>query len=199
MNRFHEVNELYDGTLNQIHNFMYATEISLNESFTFRDAMKQEDRLKFVEAMEKEINDHEKGNHWTVVHRNTLPPKAKPIKAIWSFKRKRKPDGKLLKHKARLCAQGGMQRWGDSYWETYAPVVNMLTVRLVLVIAKLHKLDSKAIDFVLAFSQADLKEDIWMSLPIGFQLDGKTEAGSEHYYVLKLNKSLYGLKQASFN
>ena len=81
---------------------MYATEISSNESFTFCDAMKQEDRMKFVEAIEKEISDHEDGNHWSVVHRNTLPPKAKPIKAIWSFKRKGKPDGGFLKHKARL-------------------------------------------------------------------------------------------------
>ena len=75
----------------------------------------------------------------------------------------------------------------------------MLTVRLILIIAKLHKLDSKAIDFVLAFPQADLKEDIWMSLPVGFQVDGQTEDDSDRNYVLKLNKSLYGLKQASFN
>ena len=178
---------------------MYATEISSNESFTFCDAMKQEDRMKFIEAIEKEISDHEDGNHWSVVHMNTLLPKAKPIKAIWSFKQKRKPDGELLKDKARLCAHGGMQRWGNSYWETYAPVVNILTVCLVLVIAKLHKLDSKAIDFVLAFPQADLKEDIWMSLPVGFQVDGQTEEDSDWNYVLKLNRSLYGLKQASFN
>ena len=173
---------------------MYATKISSNECFTFREAMKQEDKLEFIQAMEKEISDHEEGRHWSVVRRDTLPQNARPIKAIWSFKRKRKPDGQLLKHKARLCAHGGMQRWGESYWETYSPVVNMLTVRLILVIAKLHKLDSKAIDFVLAFPQADLKEDIWMQLPIGFQVEGQTEADSERHYVLKLNKSLYGLK-----
>eukprot|EP00957_Ditylum_brightwellii_P064913 4924541-Ditylum_brightwellii.AAC.1 len=78
--------------------------------------------------MEKEINDHEDHNHWHVVNCDTLPAKAKPIKAIWSFKRKRAPDGLLLKHKAQMCAHGGMQQWGDSYWETYYPVVNMLTV-----------------------------------------------------------------------
>ena len=52
----------------------------------------------------------------------------------------------------------------------------MLSVRLILAIDKLHNLDSKAIDFVLAFPQADLQEDIWMYLPIGFQVDGHTEA-----------------------
>ena len=162
MNRYHEVNELYDGTLNSVHHYMYTTDIAANDSFTFRNAMKQEDKMSFVAAMEKEIADHEAGNHWSVVHRDTLPNRARPIKAIWSFKRKRKPDGELLKHKARLCAHGGMQKWGDSYWETYSPVVNMLSVRLILALTKIHKLESKAIDFVLAFPQADLKVDIWM-------------------------------------
>ena len=92
-----------------------------------------------------------------------------------------------------------MQQWGDSYWETYSPVVNILTVRLILAIAKIHNLDSKAIDFVLAFHQAGLKEDIWMQLPVGFQIDGQTEAESEKCYFLKLNKIFYGLKQGSLN
>ena len=98
--------------------------------------MKQEDKMSFVDAMEKEILDHKNGEHWSIVHRNTLPNKARPIKAIWSFKRKRKPDGELLKHKASLCAHRGMQKWGDSYWETYSPVVIMLTVRLILAIGE---------------------------------------------------------------
>ena len=188
--RFHEVNELYDGTINKVHHLLCSTDITTNETFTFREAMRQEDKLSFVDAMEKEILDHEEGCHWSIVHRSTLPNTARPIKAIWSFKRKRKPDGELLKHKARLCAHGGMQQWGDSYWETYSPVVNMLTVRLILAISKRHNLDSKAIDFVLAFPQADLEEDIWMQLPIGFQVEGQTEAESDKNYVLKLNKNL---------
>ena len=52
---------------------------------------------------------------------------------------------------------------------------------------------------MLVFPQADLEEDIWMYLPIGFQVDGHTEAGSERSFLLKLNKNLYGLKQGSYN
>ena len=115
MNRFHEVNELYEGTLNEVHHLLYATEISFNDSFTFRNATKQDDKLDFVDAMEKEISDHEKGGHWSIVHHDTLPNRARPIKAIWSFKRKRKPDGELLNNKALLCAHGRMQQWGNSY------------------------------------------------------------------------------------
>ena len=45
MNRFHEVNELYDGILNEVHHFLYSTEISSKKCFTFQNAMKQEDKL----------------------------------------------------------------------------------------------------------------------------------------------------------
>ena len=75
----------------------------------------------------------------------------------------------------------------------------MLTVRLILAIAKIHNIDSKAIDFVLAFPEADLKEDIWIQLPVGFKFDSQTEAEFDKCYVLKLNNNLYGIKQGSFN
>ena len=76
MKRFHEVNELCDGTLDEVHHLLYHTDISTNESFTFRNAMKQDDKLEFVDTMEKEISDYEKGKHWSIVHRDTLPHKA---------------------------------------------------------------------------------------------------------------------------
>ena len=74
--------------------------------------MKQEDRMLFVEAMGKEINDHEEGKHWTIVQRLLVLATVKTIKAIWSFKRKRKSDSELLKHRAQIGAHGGMQQWG---------------------------------------------------------------------------------------
>jgi hypothetical protein len=116
--------------------------------------------------------------------------------SIWSFKRKQYPDGTLNKHKARLCAHGGMQTWGQNYWETHAPVVNWASVCILLAVAKIHGLSSKSIDFGLAFPQADLEVPVFMELPLGFDAPD-----SQHWklYVLQLNKSLYGLKQAGYN
>jgi hypothetical protein len=195
--RIDEANEHCDGTLNEFHFISLLTDTSSNEVFTYHQAQKQDDWIQFVEAMEKEVEDHEGRGHWILVPRSTIPSGNKPIKAIWSFKRKRFPDGRLNKHKARLCAHGGMQRWGENYWETYSPVVNMISVKLLLVIAKIHGLKSKSIDFVLAFQQADLDIDIWMELPIGFQTI--EDPDNSQLYVLKLKKNVYGLKQASFN
>ena len=67
-----------------------------------------------------------------------------------------------MKYKARLCAHGGQQMYGVNYWETYSPVVNWISVRLLLTICHLHKLESESIDFVLAFPQADIDLDIYI-------------------------------------
>ena len=85
MNWFYEVNELYNGTLNKIHHFMYSTDITTNKCFTFLNAMKQEDKMSFSEAMENKISDHEARGHWSVVPFDNLPNKTRPTKAIWSF------------------------------------------------------------------------------------------------------------------
>ena len=128
-----------------------------------------------------------------------MPVGAKTILSIWSFKRKRIPDGTISKYKARLCAHGGMQSWGVDYREMYAPVVNWMSVRFILTVAKIHELDTKVIDFVLAFPQAKLDVDVFMEIPAGMVLSGHPGSFYRGKYVLKLNKSLYGLKQASAN
>ena len=38
------------------------------------------------------------------------------------------PDGRLIKHKARLYANGGMQKLGVKYWDTHALVVNWISI-----------------------------------------------------------------------
>ena len=87
-----------------------------------------------------------------------------------------------------------MQEKGINYWETYAPVVQCMSVRIILTLAAIENLHTKLIDFVLAYPQADLDVDIYTELPQGFNVG--PESGR---YVLKLQKNLYGLKQAGHN
>jgi hypothetical protein len=112
--------------MNQNNFLSFSTGVSSNKVFPYTEAMTQEDAHLFVETMQKEVADHKLQNHWNIVHCSTVPKTAKPIQAIWSFKRKRRPEGTLVKHKARLCAHGGMKQWGTNYWETYSPAVNMV-------------------------------------------------------------------------
>jgi len=191
------VNANFDGTLNAIHHLVLASGKANNEIYTFREMLKEEDSADFIKAMVKEFRDHESRGHWEIVKRNQIPPGIKTIQAIWAFKRKRFPNGELNKHKARLCAHGGMQQWGINYWETYAPVVNWISIRFLLVLSEIVGLESQAIDFVLAFPQAELDVPVYMELPIGLEVTGRPGEGRTH--VLRLRRSLYGLKQASAN
>ena len=82
MNQFHGLNELYNGTLNEVHHCLYSTNISSNECYTFRNLMKQEDKLSLVDAMGKAVTDHEEGDNCSIVHCDTLINRAQPIKEI---------------------------------------------------------------------------------------------------------------------
>ena len=60
------------------------------------------------------------------------------------------------------------------YFETFSLVAKMVSVKVLLVVAAIH---------------GDLDEEVYMALPQGFH--------SQEEVVCRLNKSLYGLKQAS--
>jgi hypothetical protein len=148
--------------------------------------------------MEIELNDHETCNHWTLMLCYDLPIGLKTIMAIWSFKQKQFPKGTLNKHNAQLCAYGGQQTWGQDFWNTYAPVVTWASICLLLIVAKIHGLQSKSINFVLAFLHADLDVPVYMELPVGINPVDVSDIDC-HKYVLMLKKSLYGLKQAGLD
>ena len=87
-----------------------------------------------------------------------------------------------------------MQEKGINYWETYAPVVQWMSVRIMLKLAAIENLHTKSIEFVLAYPQANIDVDIYMELPKGFNMGPKSRR-----YVLELQKNLYGMKQAGHN
>ena len=73
----------------------------------------------------------------------------------------------------------------------------MLTIRILLAPCNIHNLEYKPIDFFLDCPQAELDINIWMELPIGFVID-EVAYGNIRLYVLKSNKSLYGLETKLF-
>ena len=195
VDRFHRLNAHYDGTINAFSTFIFAALNDSNDTYTLKEMLKQNDIANFVEAMVKEVDDHEQRGHWICIPRSRMPKGTSTILSIWSFKHKRLPDGTIVKWKARLCCHGGMQKWGINYWETYAPLVGWASVRLLLIIAAINKIPTKSIDFVLAFPQAKLDVPVYMELPFGFT----PESGNRKGMVLKVVKNLYGLKNAPLN
>eukprot|EP00956_Cyclotella_meneghiniana_P001084 scaffold1265_cov38-Cyclotella_meneghiniana.AAC.11 len=140
----------------------------------------------YWKAAVKEIKTLESMDVWEVVDRTD---DMNVIDSIWAFKLKRFPDGMVKKFKARFSARGDQQLEGVDFFETYAPVVQWTTVRLMLILEILLQFKSKQGDVAAAFVHGKLEnhEKVHIEMPLGFRQQGK---------VLKLKKTLYGLRQS---
>ena len=168
-----------------------------------RSAASKEDNPNYWQAMNgpfaeeywkaavKEIETLEGMNAWTVVERED---DMNVIDSTWAFQLKRHPDGMIEKFKARFCARGDQQVEGVDFFDVFAPVVGWTTVRLLLILEVLLDLKSKQGDVTAAFLHADLpdNENVYVEMPRGFRQKGK----NGKHKVLKLNKTLYGLRQS---
>ena len=95
-----------------------------------------------------------------------------------------------VKAKLRLVARGFRQCKGIDVNETFAPIVSSSCVLLLSAIACERDLDLCRFDVDQAFIQSDLEEGVFLRLLKGCgHLSGKV--------IVRLNKRLYGLKQAS--
>ncbi|KAJ9564428.1 hypothetical protein OSB04_000394 [Centaurea solstitialis] len=95
-------------------------------------------------------------------------PGQRTVGCKWIFKKKTNMDGKVHTYKARLVAKGYTQTQGIDYDETFSPM-----------------------DVKTAFLNGKLTEDVYMAQPEGF------ENAKHPKRVCKLEKAIYGLKQAS--
>ena len=138
--------------------------------------------------MDKEIEALEVNNTWTLT---PLPLGKSVIGYKWVYRVKYLPNGNIERYKARLVAKGFTQKYGLDYSETFFPVAKLVSVRIVLSLAAVKGWFLHQMDVNNAFLHGELLEDVDMCLPPGFHSKG------EHHLVCKLNKSLYGLKQAS--
>ncbi|GJY40787.1 zinc finger, CCHC-type containing protein [Tanacetum coccineum] len=178
---------LVEGSRDQVgsqYSYCYSIE---EDPRTYNEAMQSRDSAFWKEAIDDEIGSIMENNTWVL---SDLPPGCKPLGCKWIFKRKMKVDGTIDKFKARLVIQGFRQKEGIDYFDTYAPVARITTIRLLLALAAIHNLVIHQMDVKTAFLNGDLDEEVYMKQPEGFVMPG-----NEHK-VCKLVKSLYGLKQA---
>jgi hypothetical protein len=169
------------------------------DTLTFAEAMKAEDREEFIKAMHKELGDHIERKHWKVVPIGSIPKGKRALPMVWAMKRKRNPLGEIIKVKARLCAGGHRSIENVDYWDTYAPVVSWSTVRLMIIFALINNWHMESIDFVLAYPQAPIKTDIFMTppkVPLNFEIEDLPHREDRYTKVYKLLQNLYGLKDA---
>ena len=116
----------------------------------FGQAMNGPNTEDFWDASVKEISTLQKLSSWTQVKRQQG---MKVIQSTWAYKIKRFPDGLVRKLKARFCVRGDMQIEGVDFFNTFAPVVQWATVRLLLNLSITLNLETIQVDYVSAFCQ----------------------------------------------
>jgi len=85
---------------------------------------------------------------------------------------------------------GFNQRHDIDYFDRYAPVARIATIRVLIALAAIQKLVIHQMDVKTVFLNGELEEEVYMKLPEGFVIPGQEKK------VCKLIRSLYGLKQA---
>ncbi len=169
--------------------------------------LRSKEREKWLEATKKELDSLKEMKTWRIEERKKQPT----ITARWLWKVKIHPDGSIDKYKTRLVARGFRQIKGINYEETFAPVVRFETIRYLLAYAVQHELPVHHMDVETAFLNGELEEEIYLEIPEGLKIEkGELKLKNEEDYrneekkekkeknekVLKLQKSIYGLKQS---
>ncbi|KAK1650019.1 hypothetical protein QYE76_067824 [Lolium multiflorum] len=155
---------------------------------SYKEAIKSLNSSKWQIAMEDELKSMGSNDVWDLVE---VPNGAKRVGCKWIYKTKYDPKGNIERFKARLVAKGFTQREGIDYKETFSPVSSKDSFRIVMALVAHFDLELHQMDVKTAFLNGDLDEDVYMTQPEGFVVEGK-----EHL-ACRLKKSIYGLKQAS--
>lgn len=140
------------------------------------------------DAMQEEISALEKNGTWDLV---MLPQGKQVVGCKWVFKVKYLADGSVERYKARLVAKGYTQEPGIDYDETFAPVANMRSIRCVLSIAAIKEWPLYQLFVKNAFLYGDLQEEVYMSLPPGFDNSAKPN-------VCRFHQAIVGAPRAWF-
>ena len=96
--------------------------------------MKAHDKDKFEQEMESEIQRLIDKSTFDIVHLSKVPKGKTILNSVWTFKRKTHPSGEIYRYRSRLCVDGSRQQHGVDFSNSYSPVVNWSTIRLLFII-----------------------------------------------------------------
>jgi hypothetical protein len=149
---------------------------------TFQEAITGPNAVEWRASIQKEFNSLIENGTWEKIRRADVPIGYEIIECKWVFKVKANDM-----RKSRLVIKGYRQKEGIDYYETFAAVSRMDSVRSIVASSVLKGWKLHQFDAVTAFLHGDADTTIYMELPEGFKEEG---------YVCRLRRSLYGLKQA---
>ena len=169
-----------------------TTKEDVQEPKSYNEAVNSPQAENWRKAMQTEYNSLMDNNTWTLVNE---PEDQQVLPGKWVYKVKYGADGQVDKLKARYVAKGYAQVEGLDFFDTYAPTCKPETFRILLATAAQKDLQLGQMDVKSAYLHSNIEEEIYLEQPQGFV----KKANSGQKLVCKLNKSIYGLKQAAKN
>jgi hypothetical protein len=137
--------------------------------------------------MQEKFNNFTRNEVWSLVERlmqNVIGTK-------WVFHNKQDENGVVTRNKGWLVVQSFTQVEGLDFGETYAPVVRLESIRILISYATNHDFNLYQMDIKSAFLTGPLQElVVYVEQPLGFDDPKKPN------HVFLLHKALYGLKQS---
>ena len=134
-----------DGTVENTHPYAFSAKFQTHDSDnpTYKDIMRlpEEERKLWYDYMVKELKILRDLGSFNMASR---PSSTNILVSTWAFRKKRYPDRALKKFKARLCVRGYQQIDQLDVFETFAPVVAWITVRILLILLMVLNLKNSA-------------------------------------------------------
>ncbi|KAK2066323.1 hypothetical protein P8C59_000152 [Phyllachora maydis] len=176
---------------------------------TYKQVLKlpRDKRSKWLEAITKEFIQLLELGVFKFLPRSLLPSNRKLITCRNVLKVKKDAKNRPIKYKSRLVARGFIQVEGLDYTVTYASTSIPPTWRILLAIGAVLDWEIEQADFIGAFLNSALREEIYMEVPKGlldlaasnkaiYKLLLKYSYNPSTPNIIKLSKALYSLKQS---
>lgn len=167
--------------------------LSADDDHLWSAALASPEREYWITGAQDELKSLEDLNVFVLVPWSHIPRGQRPLKGKLVCKRKRDDAGNVVRYKVRYVAKGYTQRFGVDYNRTTAPTAHLKSFCALLHIGALLDWDIQQYDIKTAFLHGVLpsSETMFMEQPPGFEAPGKED------WVMRLMKSIYGMKQAS--
>jgi hypothetical protein len=184
-----KLTDWFDDVPTHVEGYAFVAVTSGSEALepqSLAEAKRGSDWIHWEKAIHEELATLRAAGTWKLVE---APAGVNIVGSKWVFRAKKDAGGKVVRYKARLVAQGFSQVPGVDYFDTFAPVARLASIRAVLAFAASENLETGQIDIKGAYLNGELtsNENIFMKQPPGY---------AQGNLVCKLQKTLYGLKQS---
>ena len=155
---------------------------------TYSQAVNSLEGKSWKDAMDYKLSKLKEMNTGSELNEADLPQGAQILLCMWVNTVKNLETGER-KFQSRWVVRGDQQKVNLPLHDTFAPVSQITSLRILMALATLKDMQVFAWDIDSAYLHGKINHDVYVALPDGYEKPGK---------VGRLNKALYGLPEAAW-